>query len=442
MGKNSPKILVISSVSPTVGPAIIGEQIYQALKEKDLDVDFLTKYPVPGHLEYFWVLKRKSIFNILLNLLNRLRWRFVGGYPKEAGYGFFYSYEKWPPVPSRLVTRAIKKRYDLVVVVFWQGLLGFDTIDKIFNKLHCLFYFFSVDYSQMSGGCHFTGECQRYKTGCGMCPALHSTNPNDFTAYNVKFRERVYKKVNPIVGGNLYMSEFYKKSLLLNNARIEISSGPIINTEIFRPLDKTILRKKYKIAENKKHVIFFGSQYLNDERKGIKYLLEAFDYLYQMMKEDSRQVLVITAGNRYEEIKESIPFESKGYGYVPMNELPKLFSLSTLFVCPSVNDAGPMMVNQSLCCGTPVVGFDMGAVRQVVKDKGTGVCVPLRDSKALAEGMLKIMQKSCDDYKKMSKKARMIALQTSSFDAKAEFILSIYMKYKDSDSPNSTKIIY
>jgi glycosyltransferase involved in cell wall biosynthesis len=102
-----------------------------------------------------------------------------------------------------------------------------------------------------------------------------------------------------------------------------------------------------------------------------------------------------------------------------------------MFVCPSVNDAGPMMVKQSLCCGTPVVGFDMGAVKQVVKDRGTGICVPIRDSKALAEGMYNIILMSAKEYQQMSYKAREVALKTSSYEAQADRIISIYKKYRD-----------
>ena len=58
MGNSNPSILVLSSVSPTIGPAIIGEQIYEALKRKGLDVDFMTKYPEPNHPEYLWVVRR------------------------------------------------------------------------------------------------------------------------------------------------------------------------------------------------------------------------------------------------------------------------------------------------------------------------------------------------------------------------------------------------
>jgi glycosyltransferase involved in cell wall biosynthesis len=291
--------------------------------------------------------------------------------------------------------------------------------------------FDGVDYYQMSGGCHFTGDCQRYTIGCGKCPAISSNSMNDFTSHNVKFRKRVYDKVNPVVFGNQYMCDFYNKSYLLRDVRCEVTDSVIINTDIFRPIDKTNLRHKYQIPELKKYIVFFGCQALNDERKGIIYLLEAFNYLFELLGNRANEVLIITAGKQFDEIKEKIPFESKGFGYVKMNDLPELFSMSTMFVCPSVNDAGPMMVNQSLCCGTPVVGFDMGAVKQVVKDRGTGICVPIRDSKALAEGMYNIIHMSAKDYQQMSYKAREVALKTSSYEAQADRIISIYKKYRD-----------
>lgn len=431
MEDSKPQILVISSVSPSIGPAIIGEQIYEALRQKGLDVDFMTKYPEPNHPEYLWVIRKENHLRRFFNRLkNKVRWLLVGGEVKESGHYFFYTYEKCPPVSTNKVIRAIKKQYDLVYVVFWQELLSFETIEQIYDKLHCQIQFSAVDYSHMSGGCHFTGDCQRYKIGCGMCPAFHSINENDFTAQNVRFRKRVYEKVRPIVGGNNYMIQFYKESFLLKDARIELFDSPIINTNIFRPINKKSLLKKYNISESKKYIILFGCQSLDDERKGIHFLLNGFAELYHIMGKTVNEVLIVSVGKESEDVRKRILFDYRSFGYVPLNMLPELYSLATVFVCPSVNDAGPMMVNQSLCCGTPVVGFDMGAVKQVVKDKGTGICVPLRDVKALAEGMLEIIQMSMEEYQKMSIRAREIALQTSSYNAQAEKILSIYEKYK------------
>lgn len=428
---NNPKILVLSSCSPSLGPAIIGEQIYLALKQKGLDVDFMTKYPEPNHPEYLWVVKKDYDRKLWVRIRRKILWWIAGVWKQVPGYSFFYTWEKYPPVPSHYVVDAIKKRYDLVIVVFWQTLLSFETIERIYDKLHCQFQFTGVDYSQMSGGCHFTGDCQKYKTGCGECPAVHSNNKNDFTAWNVRFRKRVYEKVRPIVYGNLYMHDFYRESYLLRNAKCEVLPSAIIDTELFKPMPADQLRMKYTIPSKKTKLVFFACQNLEDERKGFSYLIESLGILKMRLDTKSSEVLIVTAGKSFAKIKEKIPFDSIGFGYVPMNELPELYSLATLFVCPSVNDAGPMMVNQSLCCGTPVVGFDMGSVKQVVKDKGTGICVPLRDTQALADGMLSILQMSSDEYHRMSERAREVALQTSSYEAQANRILSIYKKYRN-----------
>lgn len=429
MHQDNPRVLVISSCSPSIGPAIIGEQFYEALCRKGLDVDLMLKNPEPNHPEYLYVVDNDYEKRFWFRLKRKIRWMLVGGYAKVNGHCFFYTKEKYPPIPSQLVVEKIKKKYDLVLIVFWQELLSFETIEKIYDKLHCQIHFLGVDYSQMSGGCHFTGDCKNYKTGCGTCPAFLSRNKNDFTAWNVRYRKKIYEKVRPIVYGNQYMHGFYNQSFLLKDARTEMNASPIIDTNVFRPLPIEPLRKKYKIPKEKKHIIFFGCQLLDDPRKGMKYLFEALDFLYEKMGDAANSVLVIAAGRNFDLVKDRIPFDVRGRGYVAMNELPEIFSLATCFVCPSVNDAGPMMVNQSLCCGTPVVGFEMGATLQVVKDKGTGVCVKVKDSNALADGIQEILQMNAGKYSAMSQRCREIAMQTSSYEAQGNKIISIYQKY-------------
>lgn len=424
-----PRILVISSVSPSVGPAIIASQYYDALREKGLKVDLLLKEPESGHAEYLHVVKSDYDKSLLNRIKKKLTRRFDALPRQEKGYCFFYKKENHPPIPSSWVVRQIKKPYDLVLIVFWQGMLSFESIERIYDKLHCQIHFMGVDYSQMSGGCHFTGSCLHYKTGCGCCPAFHSNDENDFTAWNVLFRKRVYDKVKPIVYGNQYQMKFYRESYLLKDVRCEINPSAIINTDVFKPLDNQSLRKKYGIPDEKKSLIFFACQNLNDERKGMRYLIEALNTIYENLQEKASEVLVLMAGRDFEQIRELIPFEAKGLGYVPMDTLPEIFSMSTMFVCPSVNDAGPMMVGQSLCCATPVVGFEMGSVKQLVKDQGTGICVPLRDSQALAEGMEVVLKMPKEEYNKMSARCREIALKNCSYEAQADLILRTYKKF-------------
>lgn len=424
------KILIISSGRISQGPNIMVKQFYNAFNQQGYEVDLLLKYPEPNHPEYMYVVKddyEKTIFARLRNKFCRFlsrKWTIA-----DNQHFFFYSKEKYPPIPSRFVVKKIKKEYDLVLIVFWQGLLSFETIKKIYNKLECQIHFIGVDFSQMSGGCHFPCSCDNFRTGCGQCPALLSHDENDFTAWNVKYRKKVYEKVKPIIYGNIYMQQFYSNSYLLKDANCEILPSAIIDTELFKPLDQDVLKEKYNIPTNKKYTLLFGSQYLHDYRKGVSYLLESLTLLSQKMKDEKANVLVLVVGRGYEELKDKIPFDSIGIGYVAMEKLPETFALATCFICPSIDDAGPMMVNQSLCCGIPVVGFETGSVLQVVKDKGTGVCVPVKDTQKLAEGIYEIIKLPINEYNCMRKRCRDVALQTSSYKAQTDIIVSTYSKY-------------
>ena len=251
MLRNKPRVLVLSSCSPAIGPAIIGKQYYEALCRKGLEVDFMTKYPEPNHPEYLYAVENDYEKGFWFRTKRKIQWMLDGGYAKEGGYCFFYPKENHPPIPSQIVVKQIKKEYDLVIVVFWQGLLSFETIEQIYDKLHCLIFFRCVDYSPMSGGCHFTGGCNRYQTGCGCCPAFHSKDNNDLTAWNVLYRKRVYEKVKPVVFGNLYMHQFYNRSYLLKDVQKEVGIAPIIDTDVFRPLAIDPLKRKHEIPEEK-----------------------------------------------------------------------------------------------------------------------------------------------------------------------------------------------
>ncbi len=435
MSKDSPKILIISSCRLSQGPASIAKQYYDAFCQYGYETDLLLKYPEPDFPEIKYVVEEDYWKSFWFRVRNKyIKFKSRNWKIFNNQYCFFYTKEKYPPIPSKIVISKIEKRYDLVLIVFWQGLLSFETIQKIYNKLHCQIHFTGVDYSQMSGGCHFTGSCNHYITGCGKCPALLSEDKNDFTAWNVRYRKKVYDKVKPIVYGNQYMLQFYQRSFLLKDANCELLPSAIIDTDVFCPLAPSKLKEKYGIPLSKKYILLFGCQDLGNPKKGITYLLESLSLLKQQMKDEEDSILIVMVGNGYEKIRDRIPFESIGFGYVDLNKLPEIYAISNCFICSSVDDAGPMMVNQSLCCGIPVVGFEMGAVLQVVKNRGTGVSVPLKDSKKLADGIYRILKMSEEEYTNMKRRCRDVALKTCSYKAIVDLFITAYKKYLDSDN--------
>lgn len=436
MPEIKPKVLIISSANPCKGPGVIAADAYKGFKKNGYEVDFLTLNKVKEYPEFLYIKSDNTYFvNAVLFAKRKCdqiaNWLWAKTHhclssPRD-NYWFFYRSESNPPVPTSFVLSQIKKNYDLVIIRFWQGLLSFNTVEEIWKKLHCRIVFACVDYSPMSGGCHFTGDCERYKVGCGCCPAFQSSDPNDFTRKNVEYRKRFYEKVKPIVTGNSYMSSFYAQSYLLQDI-IPVKTFPVIDTQMFMPYNKVEARDKLGFPRDS-FIILFGSQQIENERKGFKYLIESLNIFYNRLSGVEREnVMVVAIGDGYEKIKTKILFRSRGLGYVAISELPIIYSMSDVFLCSSVNDAGPMMVNQSLCCGTPVVGFEMGACIDSVKDRGTGYCAKLQDSSDLASGIMSIFKQTPHEKKKMQDTCRLFAATSFSSNAMVDNIITAYRR--------------
>lgn len=428
MSKENPKILVLSSVDPHRGPAVVAEDQYKRLKKAGYDVDFMTLYPVEGHPEYIYVYKNHK--------RQCLSWSYLGykarfnRFTKANNGNFYYTKETQTPVSVNDILKAIKKDYDVVLVFFWIRMLTFKSIEAIYDKLHCLFIFRCVDYSPMAGGCHFAGGCKNFETGCGYCPGIGSNKQNDFTRFNVKYRKRVYEKIKPVVTGNGYMQTFYDRSYLLKDYDRRVRTYFTLDINHFCEQDRDEARKLFDIPQSGKFVLLFGAQALNDERKGVSYLLQSLQLLHDKFSDAERQrILLVLAGNSIDEIKDKLCFEYKHLGFVKAELLPMMYSAADVFLSPSVNDAGPSMVNQSLACSTPVVSFEMGTALDYVKGKNTGYCASLRDAEDFARGIEKIFRLSELDYIAMRKECRRVAEDLSSEERELTVFKEILNKY-------------
>ena len=105
--------------------------------------------------------------------------------------------------------------------------------------------------------------------------------------------------------------------------------------------------------------------------------------------------------------------------------------MADVFVSPSIQDAGPMMVAQSMMCGTPVVAFEMGNAVDYIQNGKTGYSVSLGDSKKLEEGIRKVLLKTTDEKELMARQCRELALSKSSYKAFEKDLINCFLKYKN-----------
>ena len=69
-------------------------------------------------------------------------------------------------------------------------------------------------------------------------------------------------------------------------------------------------------------------------------------------------------------------------GYVPEDQLLKIYQSASLFVLPSFDEGFGLPVLEAMACGTPVIASAGHAVAEVIGD--AGICVPPSDPSALA----------------------------------------------------------
>ena len=87
------------------------------------------------------------------------------------------------------------------------------------------------------------------------------------------------------------------------------------------------------------------------------------------------------------------------------------------------------MVNQSLCCGTPVVAFEMGAALESIYNRNTGYCARLKDAEDFAQGIDNIYRMSTMERIKMKERCRSFAVSHFSYSTRVSEILEIYRRY-------------
>ncbi|GAG61385.1 unnamed protein product, partial [marine sediment metagenome] len=148
--------------------------------------------------------------------------------------------------------------------------------------------------------------------------------------------------------------------------------------------DSTSLVKRDVNLVGKKIVLFVG--YLI-KRKGIYYLIKAFKDL----KRDDSVLIIAGAGEEENNLKSLTKGEKNIIfpGFVQGEEKTKYYSLTDIFVLPTLGDLWPLVINEAMSFGLPIIVTKRAGCPELVKDNG--IIVPPGDVKALKKAMQKLL---------------------------------------------------
>ena len=196
--------------------------------------------------------------------------------------------------------------------------------------------------------------------------------------------------------------DFAEHSEFLSNFldKLTVINPPIVVEEISsEEIDQFL--KKYQIDPGKKII---GMVARLASEKGVEYLVEAMPKILKSF-EDAQVVFVgnyqdvIGEGAYKEKIMPMIELLGdhwKFLGIVSETEKTAFYKICDVLVLPSINstESFGMVQVEGMICGAPVVATDLPGVRQPVKSTGIGKIVRIKNSQALAEGIIQVLDSS------------------------------------------------
>lgn len=166
-----------------------------------------------------------------------------------------------------------------------------------------------------------------------------------------------------IVAPSIWLSEEAKQSELFGKYKVRIIPYGL-DTDTFKPRNKTYSRELLNIPQDKK-VILFVADSISNHRKGFIYLQQAFELL------KNENTVLLSVGSKNSELNKLKNYRELGR---IRDELLMsiIYSIADVFVIPSLMDNLPNTVLESIMCGTPVIGFPVGGIPDMVQDGENG----------------------------------------------------------------------
>lgn len=222
------------------------------------------------------------------------------------------------------------------------------------------------------------------------------------------------------------VSEAVKQNVVASGIpenKVEVIYGGIEEIREISAQEREKLRERLGIGSED---VVVGMVARLAEVKGHVYFIEAADIISKTV--DNVKFLIAGTGPKEKELKElasKLGLEQRivFIGYVP--EIDTIYNIIDINVISSVSEALCLSLIEGMCLGKPCVGTDTGGIPEVIKDGYNGFLVPVRDSKELAEAVLKLI-KDPELRKSMGEKGREIMLRNFRADAMARKIESVY----------------
>lgn len=397
------KILLITT-NYGGGAAIACRRQHQALLANGLNSSLLVldKINSPAEKNVYSIQeiisKQKGfLYFILLKFINQLLNRLPTLFNKKA-------YINGPFSCFRIDKLEIYKDADIIHLHWVPKIISYKHIfaDKqknIFWTLH--------DMNPFTGGNHYTSDLD-YKP-------YHK-----LLQRNIEKKKKYLKDANlKIISPSAWLGKLAKESEVLKNFEVKVIPN-CINTDIFKPVNKAEARRKLDIEQTDKKFILFVAEKPDDKRKGMHLLFSALNQI-----KNKHKICVLMLGKNVENI--DFGFQVIQLGFINNDtDIVNCYNAADFFVIPSIEDNLPNTVVESLACGTPVLGFNIGGIPDMVINNKSGLLADLNNEKEFIQNLENFIE--LEDYTSFSANGRATIEAKFSEKIVVDQLVDLYLK--------------
>ncbi len=198
----------------------------------------------------------------------------------------------------------------------------------------------------------------------------------DREAYRLK-KEALERASNlHIITPSSWLANLSSNQEVFRNRKVTaVANG--LDTTIFKVFNKEFARNVFNLPTDKKIALFVADS-LSNKRKGFDLLLGALQKL-----ENKKEILLVAIGNvPADERHENVRY----IGSISDERVMALaYSAVDVFILPSREDNLPNTMIEALSCGTPIIGFPIGGIKETIQNGFNGYLCPEVSIEALKD---------------------------------------------------------
>jgi len=310
------------------------------------------------------------------------------------------------------ISDSLYKDFDLIHIHAFYNLLSIKQIAQIFKKIPAIITMH--DQRLFTGGCHYSFDCQGFKTNCSDCP--QATAPFKFvTKLSLRNSIKLLKTHEKItyVTPSSWLADCAIQSNLLQNQTIHTIANPI--PDIYKSVSE------YQ-NNSLRFTIGFFSHDLNNPYKGLETLISAAHILKHKLPIELK---FYGRGEILQDMTDLI--YSRSYFKDDVSAV-KAYNSCDIVVVPSTQDNSPSVITEALMCGVPVVSTNVGGIREVLNKFNLPIIEP-RNPRILAETLINFSKK--DSIYNISNVAKKIFSYESSSTRHLQIYENALANFKD-----------